>query len=58
MLENVSYRYKIPAALTLAIVLTEVGTVIAHRLASTTFFCCDTFRTGAAAVNALSQMRG
>ncbi|SAL62308.1 hypothetical protein AWB68_03278 [Caballeronia choica] len=36
----------------------RVGTVIAHRLASTTFFCCDAFRTGATAVNTLSQMRG
>jgi len=36
----------------------RVGTVIAHRLASTTFFCCDAFRTSAAGVNTLSQMRG
>lgn len=35
----------------------RVGTVIAHRLASTTFFCCDAFRTCAAAVNNLRQMR-
>ncbi len=32
----------------------RVGTVIAHRLASTTFFCCDAFRTSAAGVNTLS----
>ncbi|SAK86655.1 hypothetical protein AWB82_05906 [Caballeronia glebae] len=36
----------------------RVGTVIAHRLASTTFFCCDAFRTGAAGGNTLSEMRG
>ncbi|MFM0480588.1 hypothetical protein PQQ81_08650 [Paraburkholderia strydomiana] len=36
----------------------RVGTIIAHRLASTTFFCCDAFRTGPAAVSAHSQMRG
>ncbi|MFM0729134.1 hypothetical protein PQQ52_01365 [Paraburkholderia sediminicola] len=36
----------------------RVGTIIAHRLASTTFFCCDAFRTGGATVNTLNQMRG
>lgn len=36
----------------------RVATVIAHRLASTTFFCCDAFRTGCGTVNKLSQMRG
>jgi hypothetical protein len=36
----------------------RVAAVIAHRLASTTFFCCDAFRTGGGTVNKLSQMRG
>jgi hypothetical protein len=36
----------------------RVATVIAHRLASTTFFCCDAFRTGGGTVNKLSQVRG
>jgi hypothetical protein len=36
----------------------RVGTAIGHRLALTTFFCCDAFRTSAAGVNTLSQMRG
>jgi hypothetical protein len=36
----------------------RVAVVIAHRLASTTFFCCDAFRTGCGTVNKLSQMRG
>jgi hypothetical protein len=35
----------------------RVAAVIAHRLASTTFFCCDAFRTGGGSVNKLSQMR-
>ncbi|MFL9888276.1 hypothetical protein PQR66_35000 [Paraburkholderia agricolaris] len=35
----------------------RVAAVIAHRLASTTFFCCDAFRTGGGTVNKLSQMR-
>ncbi|KAA1014843.1 hypothetical protein FVF58_02615 [Paraburkholderia panacisoli] len=36
----------------------RVAAVIAHRLASTTFFCCDAFRTGGGTANKLSQMRG
>jgi hypothetical protein len=36
----------------------RVGTIIAHRLASTEFLCCDAFRTGGATVNTLNQMRG
>ncbi|WP_233799842.1 hypothetical protein [Paraburkholderia sp. HP33-1] len=36
----------------------RVAAVIAHRLASTTFFCCDAFRIGSGAINKLSQMRG
>ncbi|MFM0174108.1 hypothetical protein PQR33_32805 [Paraburkholderia sediminicola] len=36
----------------------RVAAVIAHRLASTAFFCCDVFRTGGGSVNKLSQMRG
>ena len=36
----------------------RVAAVIAHRLASTTFFCCDAFRTGGGTVNKLNQMRG
>ena len=36
----------------------RVAAVIAHRLASTTFFCCDAFRIGGGTVNKLSQMRG
>lgn len=36
----------------------RVAAVIAHRLASTTFFCCNAFRIGGGTVNKLSQMRG
>ncbi|MFM0347296.1 hypothetical protein [Paraburkholderia sp. RL17-347-BIC-D] len=36
----------------------RVAAVIAHRLASTTFFCCNAFRTGDSTANKLSQMRG
>jgi hypothetical protein len=36
----------------------RVAAVIAHRLASTTFFCCDAFRTSGGTVNKPSQMRG
>lgn len=36
----------------------RVAAVIAHRLASTTFFCCDAFRIGGSSVNKTSQMRG
>ncbi|MFL9966033.1 hypothetical protein PQR02_34470 [Paraburkholderia sediminicola] len=36
----------------------RVAAVIAHRLASATFFCCDAFRTGSGTVHKLSQMRG
>jgi hypothetical protein len=35
-----------------------VAAVIARRLASTAFFCCDAFRIGGGTVNKLSQMRG
>ncbi|MDT8840213.1 hypothetical protein ParKJ_22575 [Paraburkholderia fungorum] len=36
----------------------RVAAVIAHRLAVTTFFCCDAFRIGGGTVNKLSHMRG
>lgn len=36
----------------------QVAAAIAYRLASTTFFCCATFRIGGGTANQLSQMRG
>ncbi|SAL06006.1 hypothetical protein AWB81_07401 [Caballeronia arationis] len=36
----------------------RVATVLAHRLASATFFCCDAFRTIGGSVSNLSELRG
>ncbi|RDK01478.1 hypothetical protein [Paraburkholderia lacunae] len=36
----------------------RAAAVIAHRLASAKFFCCDAFRIGSGNVHNLSQMRG
>ncbi|GAB3628957.1 hypothetical protein PTE30175_00478 [Pandoraea terrae] len=36
----------------------RTAAVIAHRLASAKFFCCDAFRIGSGNVHNLSQMRG